>query len=196
VETKFIEATNGEQNWGKFMIGRFTPEEWANRSAIDPRFSLIAGRGWSRDHIMVFDLQTGEGAIFKPGGHAPNDLRKHAIWVCPMFEPFLEWLYQQDLTDLTALPAHVDIPEAAFSFSGYRREGPGPNALTEPQKQALVAVLSLAENSSIWYAPRSQSDKAFFDEQYAHITTIRELLKANGVVTLHEMAQRMAGKQS
>jgi hypothetical protein len=54
----------------------------------------------------------------------------------------------------------------------------------------------LAENSSIWYAPRSQSDKAFFDEQYAHITTIRELLKANGVVTLHEMAQRMAGKQS
>jgi hypothetical protein len=195
MQTHFIEATNGEQNWGKFMLGRFTPEEWATRSAIDPQFSVIAGRGWSRDHIHVLDLQTGEGAIFKPGGYATADLMKHAIWVCPMFEPFLEWLYQQDLTDLSALPRHVDLPEAPFAMSGYRREGPGPNALSEPQRAALVAVLSLAENSSIW-TTGDQGAKKWLDEQYAHITTIRELLKANGVMTLHEMTQRMATAQN
>lgn len=124
METKFIEATNNNLNWGKFMIGRFTPEEWAYPAALDPTGrSLIAGRGWSQDHIMVFDLQTGEGAIFKPGGYAKADLDKHQIWVCPMFEPFLEWLYQQDLRDLAKLPPSINLPDAEFSFSGYRRPG-------------------------------------------------------------------------
>jgi hypothetical protein len=41
-----------------------------------------------------------------------------------MFEPFLEWLYAQDLSDLGALPRLVELPDAEFSFSGYRRSGP------------------------------------------------------------------------
>jgi hypothetical protein len=91
----------------------------------------------------------------------------------------------------------VDIPEAPFSFSGYRREGPGPNALSEPQKASLLAVLSLAENHQIWQdPPTNENDETFLRIQYAHITTIRELLKANGVMTLHEFTQQAARAQA
>ena len=68
-------------------------------------------------------LQTGEGAMFRPGGSPAADLDKHAVWVCPLFQPFLAWLYEQDLTDLDALPAHVELPDAEFAFAGYRRPG-------------------------------------------------------------------------
>jgi hypothetical protein len=119
----FIEATNGPQNWGKFMVARFDAE-WARPSAIEPFRSLLGAVGWAHEHILVFDLQTGEGAIFKPGGLASADLQKHRIWVCPLFEPFLAWLYRQDLTDLDRLPKHVDLPDAEFQMFGYRREGP------------------------------------------------------------------------
>ena len=120
MKVKLVEVTNGERNWGKFLIGAFD-SEWQYRSAIDGN-SIIAGRGWVREHILVLDLQTGEGAIFLPGGRAKNDLDKHRIWVCPMFEPFLEWLYKQP--DPFAIPAHVDLPDAPFSMAGYRRRGP------------------------------------------------------------------------
>jgi len=113
----------GRGNHGKFLVGRFTREEWARRSAVD-NFLLLGGRGWSEDHILVLDLQTGEGAIFKPGGLARADLTKHRVWVCPLFEPFLEWLYQQDLTDLSKLPRLVEFPNAEFALHGYRRTGP------------------------------------------------------------------------
>ena len=73
--------------------------------------------------MLVVDLETGEGAMFSPGGLAAADLQKHRIWVCPMFEPFLAWLYKQDLSDLTKLPKHVDLPDAPFEMHGYRREG-------------------------------------------------------------------------
>jgi hypothetical protein len=122
MRTKFIEATNCPMNWGKFMIGEFTAEEWALRSQVDDR-SIIRGRGWSSKHKLVLDLQTGEGAVFSPGGYAKADLDKHKIWVCPLFEPFLEWFYKQDLSDIDALPTHVDLPDAPFSMSGYRRAG-------------------------------------------------------------------------
>lgn len=123
--TKFIEATNRPNgNWGKFMLGRFTPEEWALRSVIDPERSLINSRGWEAKHLLVTDMQTGEGAIFRPGGYAVADLNKHRIWVCPLFEPFLTWLYKQDLADFDKLPAHVNLPDAEFMYAGYRREGP------------------------------------------------------------------------
>jgi hypothetical protein len=122
MRTKFIEATNGPRNWGKFMLARFTIEEWARRSAIHGGY-LIAATGWTPDHLLVVDLETGEGALFRHGGHAKADLEKHRIWVCPLFEPFLTWLYAQDVSDLDALPAHVDLPDAEFQFSGYRRSG-------------------------------------------------------------------------
>lgn len=122
MQTKFIEATQPtHQNCGKFMLGRFDHDEWQRRSEIGGG-GMLHERGWSEHHILVLDLQTGEGAMFYPGGLAKSDLEKHQIWVCPMFEPFLEWLYKQDLSDLNALPAQVEI-EAPFSMRGYRRPG-------------------------------------------------------------------------
>lgn len=122
MKTKIIEATNGPQNWGKFMLGRFR-DEWQHQSIIAGR-SLLRSVGWAYDSLLVLDLQTGEGAIFMPGGLAKADLDKHRIWVCPLFEPFLTWLYEQDLADLDRLPDHIDLPDAPFRWSGYRREGP------------------------------------------------------------------------
>ena len=65
MKTKIIEATNGPQNWGKFMLGRFD-SEWARGSAAltDP-YSLLSRVGWTDEHLLVLDLQTGEGAIFR-----------------------------------------------------------------------------------------------------------------------------------
>jgi hypothetical protein len=77
------------------------------------------------NNVLVIDLQTQEGATFVPGGYVKSDLDKHAVWVCPMYEPFLCWLYQQDLTDLTRLPAKLDLPDAEFQLRGYRRPGKG-----------------------------------------------------------------------
>lgn len=127
METVFIEATQRAQvfNWGKFMVGRFTEEEWARRvRMVDDMGSLLRRVGWEGNSILVLDLQTGEGAIFRPGGLASADLRKHQVWVCPMFEPFLGWLYQQDLTDLQKLPGRVELETETAALYGYRRPGP------------------------------------------------------------------------
>jgi hypothetical protein len=131
--TKFIEAKSDGGNWGKFMVARFTPQEWNQRSALlaehrgtawNDTPSLLSTVGWGRQHVLVMDLQTGEGAVFRPGGHAGSDLNKHAVWVCPLFEPFLEWLYKKDLTRLSDLPDLVDLKGAEFSYAGHRRPGP------------------------------------------------------------------------
>ena len=133
MQLKFIEITNGPANWGKFGLGTFTAEEWQQRAVIDGR-PLIAGRGWTLGHVWVLDLQTGEGAMFLPGGSAKHDLEKHAIWVCPMYQPMLEWLYERvrgvkDLAAaIVALPDLVDLPNAPFAMSGYRRPGPEKEA--------------------------------------------------------------------
>lgn len=125
LETKIIETTS-KLNWGKFMLCRFDAE-WRARSAVSGLgMSLLREIGWGPQHLWVLDLQTGEGAFFLPhrNGSAKAELnRKHRIWVCPMFESFLEWLYQQDLTDLQALPALVELSHAEFALYGYRREG-------------------------------------------------------------------------
>src|SRR6266568_9619596 len=82
---------------------------------------MLSERGWTSDHLLVLDLQTGEGAIFRPGGSARADLNeKHQVWVCPLFEPFMEWLYKQDTPDLTALPDQVELDAPGAPF-GYRR---------------------------------------------------------------------------
>jgi hypothetical protein len=136
MKLKFVEVTNGLANWGKFAIGTFTPEEWQQRAVIDGG-SLIAGRGWTDRHIWVLDLQTGEGAMFRPGGSAKADLDKHALWVCPMYEHFLIWLYARvgDAKDvaaaIAALPDHHDLPDAPFAMSGYRRPGPMDDTVTK-----------------------------------------------------------------
>lgn len=115
--------TNG-LNWGKFLLGRLD-HEWQVRSAIDVGKPLLSQLGWSQstNFLWVLDLQTGEGAYFRVGGHAKVDLRKHKIWVCPMYEPFLTWLYKQDTSDLDRLPAMIELPDAEFDLYGYRRPG-------------------------------------------------------------------------
>jgi hypothetical protein len=130
VLTRFIEATQsveGGWNHGKFMLARFDQEEWQQASEIDRAYghatSLIGRCGWTREHLLVWDMATGEGAIFSPGGSAKADLDKHRVHVCPMFEPFLDWLYRQDLTSLDSLPSVVELPDAEPSMHGYRRGG-------------------------------------------------------------------------
>jgi hypothetical protein len=122
METKFIEVTNGNRNWGKFLLLRFDSEQ-EYVSAMDPPHKLLWAIGWNEKAIWVLDLATREGAAFVPSGFATADLDKHRVWVCPMFAPFLNWLYEQKFTRLEQLPALVDIPEAPFAMAGYRRTG-------------------------------------------------------------------------
>ncbi|MEV6401184.1 hypothetical protein AB0M39_41495 [Streptomyces sp. NPDC051907] len=128
MKTRIIEAkqTGDPANWGKFMVMR-PDEEWARRSAIDdnPYGPLLRQCGWGPKHIIVFDLQTCEGAAFRPGGFAKADLNKHRIHVCVLFEAFLTWLYVQDLSDLDRLPDVVELDGVPFELYGYRRPGPG-----------------------------------------------------------------------
>jgi len=125
MQTKFIEVTNGCKNYGKFLLMRFDTE-WEYRSAApgcggNP---LLKSIGWNPNQIWVLDLQTCEGAAFCPGGCSKADLEKHRVWVCPLFEPFLEWLYAELATKLfDDLPAYIDLPDAPFLMSGYRRQG-------------------------------------------------------------------------
>jgi hypothetical protein len=129
VKTKIIEAMNGPNNWGKFLLGQFDTE-WERSSAVleamtDPLVvrmaPLLRQCGWDKRNILVLDLQTGEGSIFAPWGSAAHDLNdKHQVWVCPLFEPFLVWLYAQDLRDLDKLPDLVTL-DTPFAMHGYRR---------------------------------------------------------------------------
>jgi hypothetical protein len=130
VITHFIEAGGNDFNHGKFMLGRLTSEELATRSALpgyeNERLTRVGGlRRLNERSTLVVDLQTGEGAVFFLDGYYKADLEKTKIWVCPMFEPFLQWLYQQDLAggkgDITKLPRYVDLPHAEPAFRGYRR---------------------------------------------------------------------------
>lgn len=170
MNTKFVEATQGLKggmNWGKFMVARFDQEEWGRPSELVERLgrdphqpmnpwgggSLLAGRGWTQQHIAVFDLQTGEGAFFKPGGLPAADLAKHKVWVCPMFEPFLVWLYGYIAGDPDewwyVLPALVELPDAPGAMFGYRREGHdnGESAADDPESgfdQGFTPVVKCA----------------------------------------------------
>lgn len=128
MKTRIIEATNGERNWGKFLLGRFDTE-WGVETMVGGNagtssWNILRSQGWDPEHLLVLDLATGEGALFRPGGLAGADLEKHRVWVCPLFEPFLAWLYKQDLSDLDKLPARVNLPDAPFAFRGHRRPGP------------------------------------------------------------------------
>jgi hypothetical protein len=134
MECRFIEASQNAQtgfNWGKFMVARFTDEEWEYRSRMDTVLpgSLLRKCGWDPRRLLVMDLQTGEGALFQPGGSAHGDLGNHRIWVCVLFEAFLSWLYSQDVSDLAALPEIIELPDAPAGLYGYRR--PGPAAASE-----------------------------------------------------------------
>lgn len=126
--SKFVEVTNNF-NWGKFLVCQFSPEEWAKRSEITGD-GLLKGRGWTLAHLWVMDLQTGEGAYFRPGGHPVADLQKHQIWVCPMYQLFLAKLYEHKdwCADITRIPDLITLTaeesKHASALYGFRREGP------------------------------------------------------------------------
>lgn len=142
MRTKIVEATNNNFNWGKFLLGDFDVDELSYRSLIDQGL-LIRGRGWGPGHLLVFDLQTGEGSWFRLGGYAKHDLDKHRIWVCPMFEPFLEYLYRwhSEGKDPFDLPGLLDIKDAPPAMSGYRRSGPEDDII-DHVKTAIAAQCS------------------------------------------------------
>lgn len=124
MQLHLIEVTNS-LNWGKFGVGRFDTE-WIRTSDVD-RKKLLAGRGWTPQHVWVLDLQTGEGALFLPGGEPGTDLNKHRIWVCPLFEPFLVWLYDQVEGGpdwFHQLPRMLELVGAPGDLYGHRRPGP------------------------------------------------------------------------
>ena len=133
-----IEAENnsaGGLNWGKFLCAQFEEAEWAYQSAVSLA-PLLVGRGWTPGHLLVVDLETGEGALFLPGGLASADLEKHRVWVCPLFEPFLEWLYANFDGDVATLPRLVKINSSRSALSGYRRPGPPTGARADRSQPA------------------------------------------------------------
>ena len=126
MKQKIIEATSKAGNYGKFMVMAFDEEDWKLKSKVDGN-PFLASRGWGRVHFAVLDLQTGEGAVFQHGGLARADLQKHQIWVCPLFEHFLAWLYTQEIERVTRtleLPDVVDLGDVQFEMYGHRRPGP------------------------------------------------------------------------
>lgn len=135
----FFEATNGT-NWGKFAIGLFTAEEWAVRSQVDEA-KLLRGRGWDEHHLLFLDLQTGEGTMLRPGGLVEADLEKHAVWICPMAEPFLKWLYK------SIVRARVDIAHAQLHDLA---SGGLPFILEALAHNPLVTLTEEEAPSSLW----------------------------------------------
>lgn len=133
MKTCIIEATN-HSNWGKFLVGVWDKRERSHQSVIsrsrkNPARPLLAQLGWDLENtILVQDLATGEGALFSHGGVAKADLDKHQIWVCPLFEPFLTWLYEQpkEIVLELDLPLVVELPHAPLELQGYRRTGVPP----------------------------------------------------------------------
>lgn len=99
------------------MLGRFD-DEWKRRGSVDESSQPLLSRlGWGPDHIMVMDLSVGHAAIFAPHGFPAIDVDDTGIYFCPLFRGFLEWLYQQDLSDLDALPDRVEL-EPVHMFRG------------------------------------------------------------------------------
>jgi len=113
MNTVFIEATSEAatgQRAGRFVVGRFTVRDLAQDSKASPDdLAVLAQLAWDPRRIWVMDLDTRQGAAFQPGGVAADDVREHGIRVGPLFVPFLGWLYDQDLSDIRALPRLVRL---------------------------------------------------------------------------------------
>ena len=118
--THFIEASDGVAH-GKFMLGRLGGHELGLRSALpgfeEQRLLRVGGLRRLNDRsTLVVDLQTGNGAAFfiSRGLWSADLQRTGPIHVCPMFRPFLKWLYEQKvphppITAICDLPRYVEI---------------------------------------------------------------------------------------
>lgn len=126
---QFIEATQkiDQFNHGKFMVARFIGDEITAKSALPDYtehslWNLGGLRKLRPGMTLVLDLQTGEGAGFSLEPHGAGqtaarsalyELEKHELWVCPMFPPFLGWLFAQGMGgikgDIRTLPRYVEL---------------------------------------------------------------------------------------
>jgi hypothetical protein len=153
MKSKIVEVCQPQPvNWGKFIIAQFDEQEASHISAVS-NFPLLAEIGyWGdlRTWLWVFDLQTGEGAIFPVlnRGGCQYDLEKHQIWVCPLYEPFLEWLYRNYNGDVDDIPNYLEIDVPA-SLHGYRRPGIGELTSKPLDMESLRALAQAILNISI-----------------------------------------------
>lgn len=110
--TKIVEVSSVNNDVvGYFMVG-VHDIEWARQSAImGGTMSLLRHKGWSRDHFWLFDLSTGQGAIFANHGHVLADLKEADIRVTPMFTAFLAYLRATGCPQLQDVPDHLVLPE-------------------------------------------------------------------------------------
>ena len=157
MELKIIEAGHGpgRGNYGKFGVGLYTDAEWTEPGLYPGNESsqLLRSLGWTAEHVWLFDLQTGEGAKFVLGGFARADLNKKQIWVCPLFEPFLGWLYQfyrdHPYDWWERLPRTIDFPAAPFAMYGYRRPG-DITRMTDLQRRRIGQLVHAALDH-LWF---------------------------------------------
>lgn len=151
---QIVEYTNGF-NWGKFIVGQPDEKEWARLSLLpDPSSGftpLLQQIGQGPNDLWILDLQTCEGAMFRPDGNAKADLDKHQIWVCPMYEVFLGWLYShpEHWDDVRTIPSLIEdtSPEcmASSGMRGYRRgqgEGGTPGAAVSSHERRESTALA------------------------------------------------------
>ncbi len=143
MDTKFVEAGHGPDggNWGKFLVGRYTEDELAEPAQFpgcEGSRRLVNLGGPGRQDIWVLDLQTGEGARFPiefvRDVDVHHQLNKHRIWVCPLYEPFVAFLFgyigNHQRTWWDTLPRTVEMPTAGIVVFGRRRPGPFPGRPT------------------------------------------------------------------
>jgi hypothetical protein len=123
MKTQFLEAS-GSMNHGRFLILEFEPSDWDVESKVSSGSVLASAGFWTwRPLFALIDLVTCEGALFDGRGVARHDLDSRRIWVCPMYEPTLEWLYRQKPVALP-LPGVVEL-DVPGELYGHRRDGIG-----------------------------------------------------------------------
>lgn len=146
---QFIEVSD-DMNWGKMELQQLEPSDMEVMSLVKAGAPLLTAietqRRSSADplkQVRIWDLQTGEGAVFTPArGEDPKaQLDQHRVWVCPLFLPFVRWLFRQDCTDITALPRLVEFPEGdVCHLQGYRRGGPDITAFGVVRDKVVEAL--------------------------------------------------------
>jgi hypothetical protein len=192
---------HGGGNYGKFMVARFSDEAWSYAAAIGGG-TLLRQEAWCPHHVLVLDVATGEGGLFPLVGIAQDDLKKRKIHVCPLFPPFLDWLYAEHRRtgrlDVTALPAVVALPDAP-DIGPYRRPGLAAEA---ERAAALAAIVSEPAVLAAAYARADGDDRLRIEEAYQRFQAkmIREAIMPTGELgrtlahrldTASEIAMRM-----
>lgn len=131
--TRFVEVTDGMM-YGKFMVCRLDASELATTTAMPEapegqRLLTYSGRRRFNDHsTLVIDLQLGTGWAWPLSDgligmrhyareHFDRDLAPH---VCPMYLPFVLWLYEQGkwargAGDIAEIPRYLDLRTAEVS---------------------------------------------------------------------------------